>query len=534
VAGGLAAALALAGCAGSGDGAKPADASYKLTANTPAPSGDIDSVKWAVYAEPSSLDYAYAFDYPDNQVLANVCESLLRLNPDWTLSPGLATSFSHPTPTTWVYEIRQGVTFHDGTPLTPADVVASMKRHLDPEVGSSWADVYKYVTDIAQTGPNEVTVTESQPDSQFNLAMGSSPGTIESAAYLAKAGKDYGNSTGLVDCTGPYKLAQWQSGESITLERYDGYWDKTLTPKNKTFQFVFLQDSTARVNAMKSGAVDGSWMVPAEAISQLQQSSAGTMYFGLNTATNNLVISNLTGPLGDLRVRKAIMMALDRKGLVQAAEKGIGEVSNALTTKSVWSEASKATTDAAFAGLNSYPNDVAAAKKLVEEAGATGKEVVIATAPMGNDFNIISQGTAAALTSIGMKPKIVTVTPAQFSALFSDPSARKGIDMFYTSWYLSTPDPLEMYAVLQTGQFSNYGNWSDPEFDKVVSQAIATQDPEERAKLSGQAQKIANEQLPWLPLFTVPMTLFLGKKVTGVAPSVAFLYYPWAATIGKR
>ncbi|MDL9981595.1 ABC transporter substrate-binding protein [Microbacterium sp. ASV49] len=533
LAGGVAAALALAGCSGAGS-AKPSDPSYQLTANTPKPSGDIDSVKWAVYAEPTSLDYAYAFDYPDNQVLSNVCESLLRLNPDWTLSPGLATSFSHPNPTTWVYEIRQGVTFHDGTPLTAADVVASMNRHLDPNVGSSWADVYKYVTSVAQTGPNEVTVTESQPDSQFNLSMGGDAGVVDSAAYIAKAGKNYGNSTGLVDCTGPYSVKQWQSGESITLERYDNYWDKSLQAKNKTFSFVFLQDSTARVNALKSGAVDGSWMIPAEAISQLQSSSAGSMYFGLNTAVNDLVISDLQGPLGDLRVRKALLMAIDRQGMLQAAGKGIGSISNALTTQSVWSEASAATTKAAFTGLNPYPHDVAAAKKLVKEAGAEGKQVVIATAPMGNDFNIISQGTAAALTEIGMKPKIVTVTPSQFSALFSDPSARKGIDLFYTSWYLSSPDPLEMYAVLQTGQFSNYGNWSDPEFDKVVQEAIATQDPDQRALLSGKAQKIANEQLPWLPLYDGPMSVFLGKKITGVAPSVAFLYYPWAATIGKR
>jgi len=533
VAGGLAAALTLAGCAGAST-AKPSASSYQLTANTPKPSGDIDSVKWAVYAEPTSLDYAYAFDYPDNQVLSNVCESLLRLNPDWTLSPGLATSFTHPTPNTWVYEIRQGVTFHDGTPLTAADVVASMKRHLDPNVGSSWADVYRFVTSIEATGDHEVTVTESQADSQFNLNMGGSAGAIDSAAFIAKAGKDYGNSTGLVDCTGPYSIRQWQSGESITLERNDDYWDKDLKAKNKTFQFVFLQDATARVNALKSGAVDGTWMVPAEAISQLQNTSAGSMYFGLNTAVNSLIISNLQGPLGDLRVRKALLMALNREGMMQAAAKGIGNISNALTTESVWSGASDATKAKAFDDLDKYPYDVEAAKKLVKDAGATGKEVVIATAPIGNDFNIVSQGTAAALTQLGMKPKIVTVTPAQYSALFSDPSARKGVDLFYTSWYLSSPDPLEMYSVLQTGQFSNYGNWNDPEFDKVVADAIKTQDPEQRAQLSAKAQKIANEQLPWLPLFAGPMTLFMGKKVTGASPSVAFLYYPWAATIGKR
>ncbi|HEU4756083.1 MAG TPA: ABC transporter substrate-binding protein, partial [Agromyces sp.] len=157
IAGGLGAALALAGC--TPEPAPDTDVDWELTATTDAPSGDIDSYTWVSYAEPFSLDYAYAFDYSDNQVLANVCESLLRLNPDYTLSPGLAESYEHPTPTTWVYTIRDGVTFHDGTPLTAADVVASMSRHLDPAVGSSWYSVYQNVVSIEQTGDREVTVT---------------------------------------------------------------------------------------------------------------------------------------------------------------------------------------------------------------------------------------------------------------------------------------------------------------------------------------------------------------------------------------
>ena len=74
-----------------------------------------------------------------------------------------------------MYTIRDGVTFHDGTPLTAADVVASMNRHLDPAVGSSWYSVYQNVVSIEQTGEREVTVTEASADSQFNLAMGGRP-----------------------------------------------------------------------------------------------------------------------------------------------------------------------------------------------------------------------------------------------------------------------------------------------------------------------------------------------------------------------
>jgi len=533
VAGGLGAVLALAGCTGPESDADT-NVDWELTTTTDAPSGDIDSYSWVNYAEPFSLDYAYAFDYADNQVLANICESLLRLNPDYTLTPGLAESYEHPTPTTWVYTIRDGVTFHDGTPLTAADVVASMSRHLDPAVGSSWYSVYQNVVSIEQTGDRQVTVTESLPDSQFNLAMGGSAGVIESAATLAEKGADYGNSTGGVNCTGPFSFGEWKSGESITLERYDDYWDDSLRAKSGEVEFIFMNDSNARVNALKSGEVDGGWMIPMDAVPQLRESGVGDVYFGMSTAVSSLIVSNLEGPLGDVRVRKALLMALDREGLIDAAAGGIGDVSNALTTESVWVGASDAGLATAFDGLDEYPYDVEAAKQLVEEAGATGEEIVIATAPIGQDFAVTSQATAAAAESIGLKATIETVTPNAYTALFSDPSAREGVDLFYTSWYLSSPDPLEMYSVLRTGEFSNYGNWSNPEFDQVVNEAIATDDAAARSEKTAEAQRIANAELPWLPLAENPMTLWMNDRITGVAPSIAFLYYPWAATIGAR
>ncbi|MFF2495625.1 ABC transporter substrate-binding protein [Agromyces sp. NPDC058064] len=532
VAGGVAALLALTGCT-SDPAAEPSAADWELSTETPAPSGDIDSYSWVSYAEPYSLDYAYAFDYADNQVLANVCESLLRLNPDYTLSPGLAESYEQTSPTTWVYTLREGVTFHDGTPLTAADAVASMSRHLDPAVGSSWYSVYQNVASIEQTGDLEVTVTTTIPDSQFNQGMGGSAGVIESAATLAEKGADYGNSSGLVNCTGPFELTEWKSGESVTLTRYDDYWDDELAAKSGEVEFVFMGDSTARVNALKSGDVDGGWMLPVDGIAQLRETS-GDVYFGLSTAVSSLIVSNLEGPLGDVRVRKALLMALDREGILEAAAKGYGEVTNALTTESVWGATSDATREDAFGGLEDYPYDVEAAKQLVEEAGATGEKIVIKTAPIGNDFAVISQATVAAAQSIGLEAEIETVTPSAYTALFSDPTAREGVDLFYTVWYLSSPDPLEMYGVLRTGEFSNYGGWSNPEYDAIANEAVGISDPDERGQKSAELQKIANEELPWLPLFTGPTSLYLGERITGVTPSINYLYYPWAATIGAR
>ena len=530
---GLGAVLAPSACTAAEPEADTAP-EYELSAATGAPSGEIDSYSWVSYAEPYSLDYAYAFDYSDNQVLANVCESLLRLNPDYTLSPGLAESFAHPTPTTWVYTIRDGVRFHDGTNLTAADVVASLSRHIDPAVGSSWYSVYQNVVSIEQTGEREVTVTESVPSSQFNLAMGGSAGVVESAATLEELGADYGNSSGGVNCTGPFRFEEWEPGERITLTRSDDYWDEALRAKAGEVRFIFMNDANARVNALKSGEVDGGWMVPMEAIPQLQSAGVGDVYFGMSTAVSSLIVSDLDGALGDPEVRRALLMALDRRGIVDAAAKGYGEVSNALTTESVWVDAGDQAVAEAFDGLEEYPYDVEAAKRLIDDAGVAGEEIVIATAPIGSEFNIIAQATAAAAQSIGLEARIETVTPNAYTALFSDPSAREGIDLFYTSWYLSSPDPLEMYGVLRTGEFSNYGGWTDPAFDQVVNQAIAIDDPAARAAKTAEAQRIANEELPWLPLYTTPMPLYLGERITGVAPSIAFMYSPWAATIGAR
>ena len=529
-----AASMLMAGCSGGGKNAAANAARFELTANSAKPSGSIDSFTWAIYAEPASLDYTHAFDYPDNQVLANVCESLLRWNSDLTVSPGLAEKFSNPTPTTWVYEIRPNVKFHDGTVLTANDVVASLDRHLNPEVGSYWAAVYQNVSSIKATGPMEVTVTTSKSDALFNNYMAAGPGVIDSAATLKKDGANYGNPSTGVNCTGPFSLESWNSGTSITLKKFNDYWDPALVAKANSVKFVFLPDSNARVNAMKSGAVDGSWQVPSNAIDQLKSSGQGQILFGTNTAVISEIVGNTKGVLGDVRVRKALLLALDRKGLVQAAEQGYGTVTNSLTTKSAWTGVKDDVVNGAFAGLNSYDYNLDAAKKLIAEAGAAGKPVTIVSSNITPGLAVTAQAFGAAATSLGLKPTIQSVSPDKFTNLFSDPAARKGVDLFTTSWYLSITDPLDMYGVLRTGDFSNYGDWSNKDFDATVNGALETMDVNARAAKSTEAQKIANAELPWLPLYETPNNVWLGKKITGLSPSINFLYYPWAATVGAK
>ncbi|MBD2894983.1 putative D,D-dipeptide-binding periplasmic protein DdpA [Actinomadura sp. RB99] len=523
-------ALAATACGGASKTGTAGSAAFQISKDTPRAGGPLASVTWSLYAEPQSLDYAHAYDYPPNTVLANVCEQLQRITPDLKIVPGLATAAS-PDAERWVYTIRSGVRFHDGSALTAEDVVASLRRHMDPKVGSYWISSFQNVASIDKTGPMQVTVRLKKPDQLFNEEMGTSAGTIESARFLAKAGAEYGTPDGGVDCTGPYALESWQKGQAITLKKFEGYWDPSLAPKTGTIKNVFIQDPAARVNALLSGQVDGGYLLPPSGFAKLRASSAGKLYFGPNTTAVSLIPTNLKGTLGDVRVRRALSMALDRAGIIKAGAAGVGTPARAPAATGAWAIA-PAVAKTAYAGLPRPARDVAAAKKLVRDAGATGRKIVMATSTLAPEIAVIANAVQSAGREIGLEVRLRTVAPDAYTALFSDPKARAGLDLVMTTWYDSTPDPLEFYGILQTGNFSNYGGYSNPRYDRLVDQANAEPDPQKRAAVVAELQRIAVGDLVWIPLYEVPHSLFLNKRVTGAPTSIAQLEYPWAAPLG--
>ncbi|MCF2528476.1 ABC transporter substrate-binding protein [Yinghuangia soli] len=528
-------AMTAAACSGSSDnGDSGAGAGkYQMSSDTPAGKGPVADATWALFAEPQSLDYLYAYDFPPNTVLANVCEQLLRITPDFSIQPGLAAKFENPDPLTWVYTLREGVKFHDGTTMTADDAVASLQRHLDPANASAWVGAFKDVASVTKTGPMQLTVKLTKPNVLFNQQLAASPGTVESAAYLAKAGKDYGNPTGKVNCTGPYTLDSWSTGDSINLKKFDGYWDKNLTPAVDKLKLVFIQDPSARVNALLSGEVDGGYMLPATSYDKLAASGSGKLYFGGNSGTYNAHVANLGGALGDVRVRRALSLAVDRKGVVDAALNGYGVPAKAPAPAEAWGIA-PTTGKAAHDALPPMTRDIDAAKKLVQEAGAAGKKIVVATISVSPEISIGANALRQAGKDIGLDVELKAIAPDAYTALFTDPSARAGIDLLITSGYNMTPDPLEYYGTLQSGQFPNYGDWKNEEYDKLVEQANAAQDPITRAALTVKLQEIAVRELPAIPLFDTPYTVFLGKRISGATPVLSvMLSYPWAAQLGS-
>ncbi|MFD3534974.1 ABC transporter substrate-binding protein [Streptomyces sp. NPDC058664] len=498
---------------------------------SPAAKGSLDSFTWSLYAEPYTLDYALAYDYPPNTVLANVCEQLLRVTPDLRIEPGLATKWARPDPRTLVYTLRPGVTFHDGSTMTADDVVASLDRQRDPATGSPWASAFKNVTAVERTGPLEVTIRLGKPDVLFHELLAASPGTVVSAASLRKAGKDYGTPQGKLNCTGPFALDTWAQGDSITLKKHPGHWDAKLAPKSDTVKFTFVEDPAARSNAFLSGTADGGYLVPSSSLAQLRGSGKGTVLFGPNTAAANLAVLDFHGTLGDLRVRRALSLALDRKNIVKAAAGGVGVPAKAPTARGAWALAPEKTA-ALYDTLPDPVHDIARAKELVEEAGATGRVITLATSTLAPEISVVANAVQAAGRQIGLDVKLKPVSPDAYSGIFVDPNAREGLDLVITNGYDNTPDPLEFYQYLRTGDFGNYGDWSNAAFDAAFDRANAEPDAGKRADLTAELQRIALAELPVIPVYEAPYSVFLGKRITGAPTGIAQLYYPWAATIG--
>ncbi len=265
-----------------------------------------------------------------------------------------------------------------------------------------------------------------------------------------------------MNCTGPFAFGSWTPGKQIVLKRFDGYWDPALKAKAASVKFVFLQDPNTRINALQSGEVDGGWQVPSNAYAQLKNGGPGKLYYGTNTTVVDEIVSNLKGPARRQAGPPGAAHGDRPRGHHQGRRAGSGRARRVPRHPQRLGRRAGHPTSTPSTSLPQYPHDVDKAKALAAAAGVNGQKVVIATSPI-TSARRHHPGRRAGGDRIGLKPKIETISPDKYTTLFSDPAARKGIDLFITSWYVSIGDPLDMYGILRTGEFSNYGGWSNPD-----------------------------------------------------------------------
>ncbi len=498
---------------------------------TPEATGDLDTVKWGLpYGEPSTLDYTQAAAPSESQVLSSVCEGLLRTTPELTTEPSLAESVDHPNSTTYIYNLRKGVVFSDGNPLTAEDAAYSLNRNLDPSSGSFWSDWYANVDEIVATGPLTLKVTLSKPDVLFNEFMATAAGTVVERASVEDQGSDYGTPQGDLACTGPFTLADWTPGKSITLERNDNYWDTDHLAKTATIEFEFLTDSTALATALESGEIDGAYDAPLS----LTTSDAGTVYLGRST---QFVANNYTakpGPIQDARIRQALSLVVDRDAIAKTIFKDSAIGMFSFYTPATWSYAKDIFAEQVAKLPSPDTVDLDQAKALVDDYGEVPELTLMVSSDDASQVQLATY-VASQAKKVGIPIKVVGLPANQAVAAAFDPKLLNQYDMSIGTGYVDIADPLVQVIWQLTPEGAFNGNeYDNPKVTALIDKARQTSDGDARANLLGKVADLGYEKdQASMMIANLAERLYLGKRVTGVPASLpGFLYYPWSRDLG--
>lgn len=529
------AALGLTGCSaagGSTDAAGKQELDVPFGPSSPAAAGELEQVTWMLPGEPTTLDSDVDATAADDMILANVCDRLMQLQPDLTLGYGVASSSEWIDDTHLELTIRQDATFHDGSKVSTADVVWSMLRHGAEGAGES--DEYENVVSIEQTGEDKITVTTTQPDAIFLQAMAGDGGIVWNPRVIEAEGENFGGPSSASACGGPYEVAEWVPGQQVTLERNDTYWQPERVAKTQTVALRWA-DEAATINSLTADEVQGAYFENPAAAKPFLASTSNSVFQG--PATNAWVVEAIPkGALTDVRLRQALSLAIDREGIANAAFGGLADPWKTPVGPGAWGY-EKDTFEAAYDALEGAPAkpseaDIAAAKKLVQEAGAPSSPLIVASngSPV---HNVIASAVVDAAKKVGLEAEILSVPEVQYGDFYNDEQLRISADLWPDIYYISKADPLGFYKNGCSDSSRNWVGYADAEYDQFVDEGYAATDDAERAKLAIELEKKWVENAIWLPVVATPATLVMSNDVTGAPTSASYLYYPWAADIGS-
>lgn len=520
-------ALTLTGCSGSQAAPAPAESAWQTT--TPTATGAVDSVSWNLLLEPKSLDPSDAMNYGENTVIANLCESLLTQNPDFTIAPGLATLSANADRTVLTLDIDPKATFWDGTPVTGDDAAYSLTRVWHPPVTSAWVGYFAAVTDIAATGDRQVTITLDHADLLLEEVLSTTAGVVLKRSAAEAVGDTLGTAGAPPMCSGPYRFGEWKQGSQLTIERNDTYWRGT-EPLVREVVFTFLQGDATQTTALSGGAVQGMYNAPFTGLAQLAKS--GQVIYGESPLTFFVTPTRKEGPLQDPRIRRALFLALDRAAVAKTAFAGAAVPARSLLSASTYGDVTATRSE----GTGGSEKELDEARALVKDAGSPSDKIVIAAfTGISQSMNQTLQALVEAGQKIGLNIEFSSITLGEYYGLFGSPEGWKAIDAdaFGLQDFVPVADPLALYARWRTpDNGENYGGFTNPELSAQIATASAEPDAAKRAALLSALDAALAEQMPWIPVTNVANVLYMDGKLTGPPASFVNFFTPWAAQLG--
>jgi peptide/nickel transport system substrate-binding protein len=474
-----------------------------------------------VSAEPSALDPHYHNLGPNNAMRRHMFESLLLTDANQRLSPGLATSYKPLDETTWEFKLREGVTFHDGSPFTAKDVIYTVCRIPTVENSPSSFTVYtKAIAGMEAKDDHTLIVKTDGPYPLLPVEV-SAWGVISASAtgVTGDIGFSRDGCTGVGDYpkteafnsgeaavgTGVYKFKEFTRGEKIVFERYEDYWGDKGDWATVTFRPI--TSDGPRVAALLAGDVDlidnpplqDLERIKSEGFQVAQGLSNRVIYLHLDQhgeETPGITGTDGKNPLLDKRVRKALSMAINRDAIVERIMNGVAVPAGELLPPGMFG-----TTP----GAEAEKYDPEAAKKLLAEAGYPDGFGLTIGSPNDRYINDaqVSQAVAQMLTRIGIETQVDAVTASTFFKRRNDFE----FSVYLAGWGAATGEmssPLRALVATKDKDKgyggTNAGRYSNPELDSLIDQALATVDDDKREALLQQASQVVIQDYGILPL----------------------------------
>ncbi len=478
-------------------------------------------------ADPVSLDPHEQLSGGTLQMSHMVFDPLVRYTQDLDFEPRLAEKWERVNDTTFRFQLRKGVKFHSGNEMMADDVVWTFDRLKDSpdfkaifEPYEKMVKVDDYTVELVSKGAYPLvlqTATYIFPmDSKF---YSGTTADGKDKAEVVKHGNSFASTN--VSGTGPFIVTAREQGVKVEFERFDGYWDKDTGNVDKLTLVPIKEDAT-RVAALLSGDVD---MIAPVAPNDHQrvESAKGV---DLVTLPGTRIITfqmnqNSNEALKDVRVRQAIVHAINNEGIVKKIMKGFATVAGQQGPEG-------------YAGYNPdlVPRyDLKKAKELMKEAGYEKGFTLTMMAPNNRYVNDakIAQAAAAMLSKIGIKVDLKTMPKAQYWPEFDKCAA----DMLMIGWHSDTEDSANFTEFLtmtrneETGKGQyNCGHYSNAEVDKLIEQSNVETDPAKRAAMLKKVETTLYNDAAFVPLHWQNLA-WGAKSNVDIAPIVNAMNFPY-------
>ncbi|HEY9550527.1 MAG TPA: ABC transporter substrate-binding protein, partial [Kiloniellaceae bacterium] len=427
----------------------------------------------------------------------------------------LAESWKALDPLTYEFKLRQGVTFHDGSPMTAEDVKFTFDRLIQEGAMEGQTSPRKSLLgpleEIRVVDERTVQMILSEP---WPILPAMLPfQEIVSKAHVEKVGVN--GMADQVNGTGPFKLVEWRRGDSVIMERFDGYYGGAtdIPPVGKACVdrviFKMIPENASRVAALLAGDVHIIDALPTHAVKQVENNPGTHVLSVRGTRSSYIALNNQKPPFDDVRVRHAVAHALDRQLIVDKILDGNATLIDGILSPDAFGKNT---------GLPTYAVDPEKAKALLAEAGyPDGIDVTLDVEGAHKDT---AEAIASLLTKSGIRTRVVVGETSQLVSRYRTKGEPIDGQMWLTSWGNGSLDPADIFVPThRTADRGNSSGYANKELDALLDTANTELDQAKRAEIYHQAEAIVNKDLPMVYLWVAKELYGVSDKVSGWQPS---------------